>query len=339
MFRWLQLLLLFLIVCSCSSGTKKGIPINFDVKESILLSDLGFSYTPVSIKLPDTVFFGQVERIAADDDYYFIHDPNHSQTVTIIDKEGNFVSQLKRLGGDEGEYSSLYAFAIDKWNKHLVVYDRNKKQILEYSYPDLHFQHAKPLNLYLTHLELIDPDHFLVVCDDESGKNVLRGMEIWSRDYEVIKTGLIDQNYSVVETTYPSSFGTDGRSLLYVHPLNGKVYRISADEIVEINELDLGFHTVPIDLYGFNNANDFEERIQRRNYAFWFRRPIIRGDSLFLWFSFGSVDNEHIILVNLLDKSNQIFKSLSADNLPLLSIPSGFESNGSVFFLFEIGQV
>jgi hypothetical protein len=313
------------------------VKIDFEHQGIISLKDLDLEGLPVSIQLPDSVFFGKIEKVSADNKYFFIHDSEHSQTVTIIDKKGRFVNQLKKIGGAENEYESLTHMALDRWNNQLLIYDRIKRSILTYSYPEIEFISKKNINTYLNSLEFIDKDHLLVVSDDEINKSQYRGFEIWDRDFNQIKTNIFDFGKSVIELSYTNSFGSDGSSLIYANPLNGTIYRIQKDSTEIILKPDFGRFNVPQELYDFEDANQFEDDLLREERAFWFRMPLIKDNKLLLWFSFKEIENINLLVFDLKTQQSKIYNGLEIDKGIISSdIPIGFSGNNPLLIL-EVG--
>lgn len=326
------LLVAVILITACSSEketpTIPSITINQQTAEKITLKEAFPEYQLFNIQLPDSVFFGNVEQIKSDDDYLYLLDPFQSKTVTILDKKGKFINQLKRPGRGPGEYVSPYAFAIDKTNNQLLLYDRGKLEMITYSLPDLNYISHKRIDMYLMNFEVLDDDHLLMVRDDSRDKKTLNGLEIWTRDYEPVKGKLSDMRNAVIELSYPSTIGLDNDQMVYVHPFTGTFNQITPDGLTPLLKMNFGESEVPERLYELDDALAFEAALEKSKYALWGRYPVKRNGEYMCWYMYGDVDSYYLSSFNLETNKTTTYKELSHESLyGKLPIPMGIDGN------------
>ncbi|WP_339695669.1 6-bladed beta-propeller [uncultured Roseivirga sp.] len=277
----------------------------------ILIKDVFPDYRALNIEMPDSVFFGNIEQIKSDNKRVYLLDPFQTKTLTILDKEGKFINQLKRVGKGPGEYSSPYAFAVDEVADELIIYDRGKLEFLTYKLPSLEFVKSKKVNALLMNFELLDKDHFLVTRDDSKNKSLLYGLEIWSREYEVKKDQISDMRNAVIELSYHSTIGQSDNNILYAHPFTGVISTVNPSGLKQEFDLDFEEWEVPEDLYEMDEATRFEEALTRNKYVLWTRFPLKFNNKLTFWYMYGSdIDTYHLLVYDLNSSKYQSYSEI-----------------------------
>jgi len=246
------------------------IPIDPTTAEQLKVGDI-FEYSFANITLPDSVYFGNIDHIKSDDRRLYLFDPSKTKTVTILDKNGNYINQLKRIGNGPAEYTQPFAFDIDTNNDHLLLYDRSRLYIHTYKLPSLDLVSTKRIDSYLMNFEVINEGNILTVRDDTKDRNKLFGLEIWNREFEVVKNEISDMRNAVIELSYPSSIGQSRSALLYAHPFNGLISSIGPTGLTPQFKLDFGKWEIPEKLYSIEDAIPFERALRKNKYALWTR--------------------------------------------------------------------
>ena len=90
--------------------------------DSVSFSEIfeGISY--IQISTDNDFLIGRIDKIVPCDDRIFILDRKLSRSVFCIDKEGNKIFELHRLGKGPGEYVELKDIAYDVRREELVLY-------------------------------------------------------------------------------------------------------------------------------------------------------------------------------------------------------------------------
>lgn len=305
------------------------IPVTPTSAQSANLEEVFPDFEIFNINVPDSVFFGNVEQIKSDGNRIYLLDPFQSKSITILDKRGNFVNQLKRVGKGPGEYVSPYAFAIDNKKDELILYDRGKLEFITYKLPSLEYVGSKKRNALLMNFEVIDNGHLLAIRDDSRNRRELYGIEIWDREYKTLKDEVSDMRNAVIELSYHSTIGLNKKELLYVHPFTGLISRVAASGLDPIYDLSFEDWEVPQELYGMDEAVNFEEALTREKYVLWPRFPLESGGQLKLWYMYGAdIDTYHLLIHDLQSAGQKSFSEIFLDEASMkVPMPLGIVDN------------
>ena len=284
----------------------KEVPLIPTEAQKANLNDVFPEFSLVNIQVPDSVFFGNIEQIKSDSKRIYLLDPFQSKSITILDKEGNFINQLKKVGRGPGEYVSPYAFTIDTDKDVLILYDRGKLEFLKYQLPSLDFIESTQRNTLLMNFELLDNDNILAIRDDSKNKRELYGLEIWNNQFETINAEISEMQNAVIELSYHSTLGREGRKTLYAHPFTGLISRVESEGLTPLYDLAFDDWEVPQELYSLEEAVRFEEALTRDKYVLWIRFPIITEETLNYWYMYGSSIDDYHFMTHDLKNSNQI---------------------------------
>ena len=321
-------LLILIFACQSRSGDLPTVGINPNNANKVTLEEAFPEYRLVNISLPDSAYFGNIEQIKTNDKYLFLLDPFQSKTVTILDKNGDFVNQLNRVGQGPGEYASPYAFAVDRYTDQLLVYDREKFEILAYTIPNLEYVRSYRMNAYLMNFEVISESEVLMVRDDNKDSGILNGLELWSREFQPMERNLSDTRSAVIELSYASSIGRHGSEYLYMHPFTGIVSGVRRKELVPYFKADFGKKEIPEELYEIEDAVRFENALENKKYALWGRYPIFRDNLYMFWYMYGDIGTNHLISLDLDNKTYRIYSEISFEQITeKLPVPVGIDSD------------
>lgn len=296
------ILTVFFVLAGCNTKPEDnfsplGIPLNPTEAQKANLSEVFPDFEAINITVPDSVFFGNIEQIKSDDKRIYLLDPFQSKSIIILDKKGNFINQLKKIGRGPGEYVSPYAFTVNTSEDELILYDRGKLEFLRYKLPTLEFLGSTRKNALLMNFERLDGGDILAVRDDSKNKSELFGLEIWNKEFETLKDGISDMQNAVIELSYHSTIGKKNKDLLYAHPFNGLIHEVSNGGLVPIYDLAFNDWEVPEELYSMEEANDFEEALTRDKYVLWPRFPLESQNSLKFWYMYGAdIDSYHFLI-------------------------------------------
>lgn len=295
-----------------------------------------FEFSFANITLPDSVFFGNIDHIKADDKQLYLFDPSKTRTITILDKRGNYVNQLKRIGNGPGEYTSPFAFDVDTNNDELLVYDRSRLYINTYELPSLALLGTQRVDSYLMNFEILDKKKILAVRDDTKDQNRLFGLEIWNRDFEVVKDEISDMHNAVIELSYPSSIGRSESGVLYAHPFTGLISSVGESGLTPHLKLNFSRWEIPKNLYSMEDAIPFERALRENKYMLWPRFPLHINNTFSMWYMFGSdVENYQLLVHDLSTGKQKNYSEIRLDNSGLkLPMPLGLDNDSYVTLIW-----
>lgn len=328
----LNILALLIVIYSCqkkpSVNSISEIPVDPESAQKATIENVFNEYKAVNITLPDSIFFGRIEQIRTDEERIYLFDPSQTKTITILDKKGNFINQLKNVGNGPGEYISPFAFAINESKHRLILYDRGKLEFLTYQLPSLKFIETHKVDAFMMNFEILDKDHFLVVRDGVRGNNQYYGLEVWNRNLKVIKNEISDSRSAVIELSYASSIGRAKNRLLYAHPFTGLISRITSSGLIPVLKLNFNRWEVPEELYEMDEARYFEEALARDTYALWPRFPLYFNNKLMVWYMYGADIDSYYLLIHDTTKNTQItYSDIMIGESLKLSMPLGIDGN------------
>jgi len=324
--------IIIVLLVDCQGNTSEFSPVEIPVKPEAAqkagIDEVFKQYKTVNISMPDSVFFGNIEVIKTDDHRIYLFDPSQTKTITILDKQGHYINQLKRVGSGPGEYTTPFAFAIDRENDELILYDRAKLEFITYRLPSLEFVETRKQDAFLMNFEVIDNDYMLAVRDGTKSKNRYYGLEIWDSGYEVVKDEISDMRSAVIELSYASTIGRDETGLLYAHPFTGVISRITSVGLTPAFKLSFGEWEISEELYSMDEARHFEQALTQNTYAFWPRFPIQLNNKIMVWYMYGADINSYQLLVQDIVKNTQnIYTEIMIGESLKLPMPLGIDDD------------
>ncbi len=327
-----SILILSFIVIGCHNVQNETKTIQIDMEAAVPgIAEKVFSkISYVTIKLPDSVYFGDIEHIKSSGKYLFLHDLYQTQSITIIDTLGNYINQLKRKGRGPGEYMDIESFAYDKDNKELVINDRVSKQFQFYSFPDLEHVLTKRKNQYLNTFEVLDASHWLVISDEDNEQMEYAGVEIWDENLN-LKSKLDFMNNSIlsIDLSYSNTITSFEDYFLYANPdENTMIYKIDSQNQIPIYSIDFGENKIPKEV--FTNTKELLEAEyifgESPNKAFWVQNVIENENDLLFWAVY-VVEQEPLYYQIVYDKIKNeviVYSELKFNNTDIsLPVPDG----------------
>ncbi|WP_162633102.1 6-bladed beta-propeller [Echinicola strongylocentroti] len=257
-----------MVTISCNSANVKEGLKKIDFSKAPL-KDVDFREIPkeskfVPLRLPDSVYLGKIETIRFTDKYMVLHDRELAKALYVFDHEGNYIGRLKRHGEAEGEYLSLYAFAVSGGN--VYVYDRRLGNIVKYTFPEFDLVSSQSMNIYLT--EMVGTGKgFMGISDDFEEEGYYYGQLFYDEDFQLISN--IKKRPGIIEATESTGFSTDDTGeLYYSEPLSEMVYKMDGKILKEQYLIDFGSHGIPTEVAEFSDAEDFYELLSEGHYFF-----------------------------------------------------------------------
>ncbi|MEQ3233959.1 6-bladed beta-propeller [Bacteroides cellulosilyticus] len=142
--KYLLLLLIVLVGCSNPSESVKqevkvlNVPLLANENE-VMMSTFVDSISYIPLETKDNCLIGNIDKIIATDDFYYIIDRNISCSVLCFDKSGRFVRKYGNRGVGAGEYIEItdvnvYKDKIYLWDcslRKLFVFDHSNNLVRE----------------------------------------------------------------------------------------------------------------------------------------------------------------------------------------------------------------
>lgn len=171
---------------SCSERRNNDIIIDLRQRQAVITYSMFVdSIKNVTLKSKENLFISNIERLYIDDEYVFIEDKKVGIFVFSL-KEKRLLRVIDFFGQGPGEFVDIMSSTID----------RNKKQILIFSYPSLY--------------KYTYTGEFIEKTEEESD---------FFRDFSVLPNGEFICIYPVAHEKYPSGVWLADRNLQMIKPL------------------------------------------------------------------------------------------------------------------------
>lgn len=247
------------------------------------------NYIPIS--LPDSIIVGEINHIKTFGDYYFLHDEMQTKSLTIVNRQGEFITQLRNSGQGPGEISALSAFTFDEKNNRLYVYDREKLQILMFSFPDLSYRGYIDIGKYLMNIEFTGENNLVLVSENVITKSKYEGLMTLDLNTEKIESLAIENKAGSIEMSYPNTFSTQANKLFYAFPDEyTTIYKLNT-RIEPLYRIHFGKNNLPPSVF---EQSDFEafERVMSEDppKATWVQNIWFSENKMMFSYLFGTVD-------------------------------------------------
>lgn len=170
-----------------------------NVDNTITLSFFVDSIEYIPLKLPDKYAISRFQMYDYDEDcgLFFIGDYNR---VLVINKKGEFLRTIGRIGGGPGEMASITDVSLDKENKYVYLYSATMRSMFRFDYEGNFLK--KVFNT------LADNDKYITAHIFYNNDNFVSISEFYNYQYESIKDrlygyGLLDSLGKMLDCTPP----------------------------------------------------------------------------------------------------------------------------------------
>lgn len=86
--------------------------------------------TFIVLKESDNTLYSEIDKIVADDDFYYILDSYSAKTVVSFTKDGKAHTKYGNIGQGPGEYAKPWDIDVD--SEYLYILDSNMKKVLQF---------------------------------------------------------------------------------------------------------------------------------------------------------------------------------------------------------------
>lgn len=293
--KTLSLVVIFIaVLTNCEKENSSSVvpTIEVDCGDVTNANDSSFesiNYIPIS--LPDSIIVGEINHIKTYGDYYFLHDEMQTKSLTIVNRQGEFITQLRNSGQGPGEISALSAFTFDEKNNRLYVYDREKLQILMFSFPDLSYRGYIDIGKYLMNIEFTGENNLVLVSENVITKSKYEGLMTLDLNTEKIESLAIENKAGSIEMSYPNTFSNQANKLFYAFPDEyTTIYKLNT-RIEPLYRIHFGKNNLPPSVF---EQSDFEafERVMSEDppKATWVQNIWFSENKMMFSYLFGTVD-------------------------------------------------
>lgn len=297
---WLSLALLTNISCQLNKNSSEVITlfINPEKATESLIEQLSDDIKIIPLYIPDSIALGNIESIRRHGEYFLLHDGQYTNTITLVDKDGKYISSLNRTGRGPGEYTSCNNFAVLAHKDQVIINDRGVKN-LKYSLPEFTFIEEKAENKLLMSMEYFDY-HLLTISDSPLNKKEFIGIE-WLNLYN--KTYLRPQlpnNPASIDLSYQNTLTKSPDGILYCSPGHiTKVYHLTPIQINILAQIDFGSHKLSREVWDIDDPNYFETKFFESDKATWANLAVNHKNQLSFFYVFGQKMETILALCNL----------------------------------------
>lgn len=146
---------LFFVITQSICFSQNFININLDEflpnERDPLLSEIASDIRFIKLKTDQDHLIGSIGSISRFNNKLLIV-ANQGKSLYIFTDQGDFVSEIGRIGKGPGEYLEIYGLSRDPISGHFFILDNGQVKVLEYS-PEGEFIKEKKLSFYATGLQ------------------------------------------------------------------------------------------------------------------------------------------------------------------------------------------
>lgn len=219
-------------------------------KDSILFSDLFEKVSYIRIPTDDNFLIGRIDKLIVSDGYIFMLDRKLSCSVFCIDKNGNKVFEIHRVGRGPGEYVYLKDVAFDSQRKELLLFCYVRQKVI---YFDLkgNYLREKRVPCGVTSIQPLKNGGLVLFCDYDSEVRMKKNtfypnIVVVDSCMKIIKKGAFFRGFvndGVVWTSMPDfSCFNDVVSLKPDHC--NTIYYMNGSDIDPTWKLNFGKHNI-----------------------------------------------------------------------------------------------
>lgn len=264
----------------------------------VSLSQIASGVEVIELQYPDDIFFGEIFNIKTTEEYIFLHDPDQTKSITIFDRSGKFVSQLKKPGRGPEEYLGIDCFTVEEPADHLIIYDRSFN-IYKYSLPGLSLvEKFKVPGYYYLNIDAVG-DKLVTATEELSRGAEYEGIQLLDLPSGRITSLQLPNEPGTISLSYPNTFTRQNNEVIYASPGHlTNIFRIDSRQATKIGIIDFGKHNVPKEAWNAVEAEDFESIFASGSYATWVQNVLISDELMTFFFVFQNPQNTHLAIID-----------------------------------------
>lgn len=237
------------------------------IKAKDLISNISFVRLESSWKN----IIGQIEQILFTDDRIIVFDRYKAKAIYVFDRNGKFLNKIGMLGHGPQEYVEPSYIALVPGQNQIVVFDFSPKKVKIYDL-DGKFIRSEDVPIYLFSGEYLTDQ---VKVGATIGRRYFslpewgRGsLFMFNNDWNVVSTGFQDPYPEALTYTSTNNLKKFGDRIYYMPVYENQIYRVHADSLQLIYQLDFGDRALPSpEKYQIQESRQFE-RLLRTHHTF-----------------------------------------------------------------------
>lgn len=155
------------ILTACRGSEEISLEVDVSCAEVCRLEDLAAEVKVIPLEIRDTtVKVGDIYSLKSYGDRIFLYDERFRK-IQCFDG-GRYYGELDRVGRGPEEYIDIGAYTYDAFRDELVIFERNARQLKFYSCSSFRMSRSIQMDFYISALEHISGDKFLVVKENSS---------------------------------------------------------------------------------------------------------------------------------------------------------------------------
>lgn len=312
------------------------IVINDQINKGVELEQVAKEIRLVSLDIPDSIFFGEINSIKTVNGKMYLLDQSQTQTITIIDSNGEFFGQLNNRGEGPGQYDVIHDFSIDEQGRTIIIYDRNSFEFLFYDLETLSFLKAIKSSKTFMSFEVIDVNKWLTISDSRQADNSLVGVEIInSHTLSTIETLFKDASRISIQAS-ESIFLTKNKDVLYyaLPDFQTTLYAFDNGKINNRLVIDFGSSNVDIEIMN-QSRGEFIKHLSDKDRSIAAHFFIIDNNKAGFWFMRGGFRNQLFAEYEFTDGTINVYSGLTHPALKEILPPArGVTENEYIHLLY-----
>mgnify|MGYP002349173891 CR=1 FL=1 len=187
--------------------SQQVLSIDFDItKESELgADDLECIFIPLETKEECLLSLSFDDIQFYDDKIFIVNSQNNMARVFVFSKEGDFITQIGKIGQGPGEYSQPYKLHINENKKIITIADRHLNKLIDYNLDSYKYISNKPIPFNYTQCIWLSDEQILWYSDGGLDTGKREWYYAWITDKEMDITTTFGKtkpfNYLVGNTT------------------------------------------------------------------------------------------------------------------------------------------
>lgn len=255
-----SILFLFGLFSCRQTAENRELQIKPDTVQDALLSD--FLSNHYFIKIQDSILLGNISKICLKKDEVYISD---GFSLFILDKSGNLIKKMNKVGRAQDEYLELSDFVII--GDCIVVLDGEQQKVLMYSSSGQFIRSHTAAN-YISSFGVLN-DSVLVLnarYTAPGNKFHLFNINQWAETNGFHQIPLARLSYS--HFLQDKNFVSLNKRLLFCESMNGRVYEVRSDTAIVRYVLNIN-NQLPSDPFfdkEYSDVMEFMESFNRLGY-------------------------------------------------------------------------
>lgn len=309
----LQLLLIGLLGCEVNSRNPENDEVLIErTGVEGLLETLADSVILVGLRTPDSVYFGPSEKIKVIDDLIFLMDSDHTQSITVYNLEGNYITQLKQAGEGPDEYQSLDAFSYR--DSCIYIHSRGVG-IKGYAFPSLKPIYSSSDKQTYSDFEPLGSINWITISDSPDTNGDYIGYEVKDAQFKRIK--ILKELGSLplsIEFASAWPFYKDGEDLYTItHNAENVIYKMNnKGELSNFKKINFGKNSLPEEMWKDFDFMKLAEEMNKNNKSIIPHLFLKNENNMSFWFRNGGIYKSNLAVVSNRGENIHVYSDIKS---------------------------